>query len=454
MKVDPEVGSLTHPERIRTVISVALGLNQQAANILTNVGATIKEYVSSINTYVVDLPLKAVETIVQNPAILFIRYAGDNDEYRNIIVGFDKVVEIVEKDNVKVSSRGAFEEKDPLALEIRNAIEKDIVVTDNRKYHNFRVVNLSLGPREPHPFEEGDPMNLMTKRAVEHGILVVVAAGNSGPKNNTLNPWSVAPWVIGVGAAVDEKTLSDYSSRGDPKDPRYCLSVVASGACLEGREGTSFAAPRVSSIACVCIEFIESLHDHVEYPTSSLVNGNQISAVVIDSPVDLAKMPRKKVLNLHVELIKSVVDPTTITFESPVDCVSRLRLLSHETREKLSKILTFLRNRGIPYSFEATPKILKKMITSMAVPIPGKMQHEIGAGFVGRETETNYLRAFGAKTFVQLFADRPVSKEDAVLLEDLDHELGPLVIEREIVHINRFFSVLGGGVGLVSVPIS
>jgi serine protease AprX len=59
---------------------------------------------------------------------------------------------------------------------------------------------------------------------------VVFAAGNAGPDNNTLNPYSVAPWVIGVAAGnKDGLTLADFSSRGVPGDPLYQPTITAPG---------------------------------------------------------------------------------------------------------------------------------------------------------------------------------------------------------------------------------
>src|SRR2546430_15475845 len=61
-----------------------------------------------------------------------------------------------------------------------------------------------------------------------------ISAGNDGPDQNTLNPYSVAPWGIGVAASCSATDtlaqrlhcqpggkLADFSSRGVPGDALY-----------------------------------------------------------------------------------------------------------------------------------------------------------------------------------------------------------------------------------------
>src|SRR2546430_11602379 len=69
-----------------------------------------------------------------------------------------------------------------------------------------------------------------------------ISAGNDGPGENTLNPYSVAPWVIGVAASCSATNtlaqrvhcqpggmVADFSSRGIPGDPLYHPTVTAPG---------------------------------------------------------------------------------------------------------------------------------------------------------------------------------------------------------------------------------
>ncbi len=120
-------------------------------------------------------------------------------------------------------------------------------ILDHQKAYNIKVVNNSWGTSGA--FDPKDPINKASKTVHNHGITVVFAAGNDGPNQNTLNPYSVAPWVIGVAAGcklVPDPTISaihcadqtgqnraavlaDFSSRGVPGDPLYHPDVTAPG---------------------------------------------------------------------------------------------------------------------------------------------------------------------------------------------------------------------------------
>src|SRR5438094_19775 len=121
-------------------------------------------------------------------------------------------------------------------------------ILDHQQAYNIKVVNNSWGTSGP--FDPKDPINKATKKVHDKGITVVFAAGNDGPDQNTLNPYSVAPWVIGVAAGCKLVTpdptnsavhcadqtgqnrpawLADFSSRGIPGSPLYHPDITAPG---------------------------------------------------------------------------------------------------------------------------------------------------------------------------------------------------------------------------------
>jgi serine protease AprX len=111
---------------------------------------------------------------------------------------------------------------------ILSALEGFDWVLANQTRYNIRVVSNSWGTTGA--FDPQDPINVASKLAHDRGITVVFAAGNEGPGDDTLNPYSVAPWVIGVAAgAKDGSTLADFSSRGVPGDSLYHPTITAPG---------------------------------------------------------------------------------------------------------------------------------------------------------------------------------------------------------------------------------
>ena len=130
-------------------------------------------------------------------------------------------------------------------------------ILDHQQQYNIKVVNNSWGTTGA--FDPKDPINEATKKLSNRGITVVFAAGNEGPGENTLNPYSVAPWVISVAAGCKigvadptnsqsgcmrddgsnplaptdnesrDHVLADFSSRGIPGDPLYHPDITAPG---------------------------------------------------------------------------------------------------------------------------------------------------------------------------------------------------------------------------------
>ncbi len=96
----------------------------------------------------------------------------------------------------------------------------------NKAVFNIRVANLSVGAAVTTSYNN-DPLTLACKRAVEAGIVVVVAAGNLGRNANGHTQYGAitapgnAPWVLTVGASSHQGTtdrfddkIGNYSSRG------------------------------------------------------------------------------------------------------------------------------------------------------------------------------------------------------------------------------------------------
>jgi serine protease AprX len=142
-------------------------------------------------------------------------------------------------------------------------------ILEHRAQYEIRVVNNSWGTTGA--YDAGDPINIATKAMHDAGIAVVFASGNSGSAQNTLNPYSVAPWVIGVAAGCKTGTdptgsagecndgraglLADFSSRGIPGDAVYHPTVTAPGVHIvsaRSKTGTVMNALDLQADATTC----------------------------------------------------------------------------------------------------------------------------------------------------------------------------------------------------------
>jgi serine protease AprX len=105
-------------------------------------------------------------------------------------------------------------------------------VMSHRVDQNIRVVNCSFGISGV--FDANDPVNVATQVMHDSGISVVFSAGNRGDQPNSLNPYSVAPWVIGVGAITKSGSLCSFSSRGAAGYGTFYPTLVAPGQAIVG----------------------------------------------------------------------------------------------------------------------------------------------------------------------------------------------------------------------------
>src|SRR5687768_10972099 len=112
------------------------------------------------------------------------------------------------------------------------ALEGFDYAISNRAKYNIKVISNSWGSTmEPgEAFDPNDPINQASKVAHDAGMTVVFAAGNSGPGTDTMNPYAIAPWVIGVANAhKDGTTLNSSSSRGRYQDDLVRPHITAPG---------------------------------------------------------------------------------------------------------------------------------------------------------------------------------------------------------------------------------
>jgi serine protease AprX len=88
----------------------------------------------------------------------------------------------------------------------------------NQFRYNIRIISNSWGGTGA--YDPEDPIAIASKMAHDRGIVVVFAAGNSGPGKDTMSAEPKSPYVIAVAAGTKEGGLAGFSSRGVPKSQR------------------------------------------------------------------------------------------------------------------------------------------------------------------------------------------------------------------------------------------
>ncbi|MGD9145320.1 MAG: S8 family peptidase [Anaerolineae bacterium] len=106
---------------------------------------------------------------------------------------------------------------------------------EHKDEYGIRVMNLSLSaPVRSHYWD--DPLNQAVMRAWQAGIVVVVAAGNSGPDPMSIGVPGNNPYAITVGALTDAYTPTDWSDD-------YIPAFSAAGPTYEGFVKPDLIAP-------------------------------------------------------------------------------------------------------------------------------------------------------------------------------------------------------------------
>lgn len=140
----------------------------------------------------------------------------------------------------------------------------------NKDKYGIRVINLSLGSSQSS--DGTDSLSQAVNAAWDAGIVVCVAAGNSGPDKYTVGSPAAASKVITVGAVDKYDVITDFSSRGPTADGRLKPEVVAPGNWIiaarasgtsmgqpindyyTAAPGTSMATPHVAGISALILQ--------------------------------------------------------------------------------------------------------------------------------------------------------------------------------------------------------
>lgn len=167
-------------------------------------------------------------------------------------------------------------------------------VSDNHKKYNIKVVCMSFGSN---PIGRNDPLVLGAETLWRQGIVVVAAAGNSGPEGETIKSPGFSSQIITVGGVDDNRDsegnfdrkqfrIANFSSRG-PAGRFFKPDLIAPAVDITGAHfgdenlyskmsGTSVATPMIAGVCLlVCSKYPNISPDHIK--VRLLGNCNKIS---------------------------------------------------------------------------------------------------------------------------------------------------------------------------------
>lgn len=171
-------------------------------------------------------------------------------------------------------------------------IEAIEYVIETKDEYNTKILNLSFGSPSSNSYLM-DPLCKSVREAKNAGLIVVAAAGNSGPESRTIVSPGISPDVITVGAVDDKRTIdpSDdeiarFSSRGPTREGLTKPDVVAPGVNINSlshtdnsgyisMSGTSMATPLISGSVALLLNKYGSL------------SPDEVKKKLMDSCIDL-----------------------------------------------------------------------------------------------------------------------------------------------------------------------
>ncbi len=129
------------------------------------------------------------------------------------------------------------------------------------------IISISFGA-EIDNCDGTDSVSRAVDEAVKSGVVVAIAAGNSGPDSETITTPACSKEGIAVGAVDDDDTIPSFSSRGPTSDGRTKPDLVAPGVSITSTwkdnsfrvfSGTSVSSPHVSGVVALLLELESSL---------------------------------------------------------------------------------------------------------------------------------------------------------------------------------------------------
>lgn len=190
------------------------------------------------------------------------------------------------------------------------------------------IFSMSFGdPNANNNYTPDDPLCKEIDDATNNGLLFVIAAGNSGPGNKTINWPGIANRSICVGASDNNEHIASFSSRGPIEWNESIIikpDVVAPGieirsTYLDGwfatKSGTSMATPHVAGATALILqahhdwtpEMIKNTLKETAADLGYDENTQGAGRIDVLAAVNLSKAPPLAILNITEYLSKDII---------------------------------------------------------------------------------------------------------------------------------------------------
>jgi serine protease AprX len=183
------------------------------------------------------------------------------------------------------------------AVDVSTILQGMHWVSAYREQYNIRVLNLSWGTDSTQD-PAVDPLNHAVQRLWQEGIVVVVAAGNDGPRAGTVAKPADDPMVLSVGAYDDKgdanernDVLAPWSSRGPTAAGTAKPELVAPGRTLVAVRSPGSAVEQENPKALVAPAYVKGSGTS---QAAAVVSG--LAALVVAARPELTPDQVKRVL--------------------------------------------------------------------------------------------------------------------------------------------------------------
>ena len=168
-------------------------------------------------------------------------------------------------------------------------------VIDNRKKYNINLVNVSVGTEDRDNEGEESALVRGINAAWDAGLVVVVAAGNNGPKRMSVTTPGISRKVITVGSSDDKETvdiLGDYITNYSGRGP--------TSACIRKPD---VVAPGSNIISCdTDKKYIPGENTKIQEIGYITKSGTSMATPVVTGSIALMLTRNKRITNKEIKL--------------------------------------------------------------------------------------------------------------------------------------------------------